>query len=888
VTQDRALARANARRRRRLVRRIAFAVIAVVILVPVLAISIFVARFDPNAYKPEIEQAVDKALGRQLALNGPLSLALSFTPTISAEDVALANPPGFSDPEMATLKRLDAQLSLLPLLGGRLAIRRIVLVQPVIAVEINRAGETNLSFAGAAAPRSTSPSPSPAPAAANTAQNVPRGRHVAIDVRAIRITDGKLSWQDDRTGRHGTLALASFTANSASDTAPMKLAATANYAGLPFTLSGQTGSLARLAGPLAGPGGNAPWPVQLAFTLGAAQASLDGNVADPAVLRGYQFHLQADLPALEALSPLFPGRKLPALHDVKLAANLADSGTNSGTKPGTVSPELSPEFSNVSIEAGKSDLGTIMPGLALSDLSFTAPALDQPCKLMLAGDLGATPFSVSATLGPPAALLPAGFGPPPPATPWPVAIQAAGAGANLAISGSVTRPESLAGASLAVSIQVPDLAALSPLAARKLPSLAQVSFSGQITDAETGWRQWVRLSDFTLTMPQGDLSGDATLALSGARPALTAALTSKRLDLDALRAAMKPAASGPAPAATAPPAPPPVPPSSESRSPARLIPDTPLPFAALRVADADLTLGVGSLITGGITYGNLAGKLVLKDGSLTLAPFGVQAPGGHVALTAAVNAAAETPPVSLTIDAPALALAPLLAAFGEPAEASGTVQLQARLSGAGNTAHAIASRLNGSLGVAMAGGSVSNDVIRHLLGSVLRTAQVPPALLGSGQSEVRCFAARFDATNGFVDLRTFLLETGRLTVTGGGGLALGQETLALRLDPSYQYGNGAISLPVRVNGTFLGPKIAPDVSGAISGSAKPNGLLAEILGALHGGSSNNVPDCGPALELARFGASGPAAPPPAPPPASGGKSAAPNNPLNLLRGLFHQ
>ncbi|HWA81164.1 MAG TPA: AsmA family protein [Acetobacteraceae bacterium] len=883
MTQEQELARANARRRRRRLRRIVFTVIVIVVLVPILAVGVFVARFDPNAYKPQIEQVVDQSLGRRLTLNGPLSLALSLTPTITAEDVALANPPGFSRPEMATLERLDAQLSLLPLLSGRLAIRRIVLVRPVIAVEINRAGETNLSFARQAASGAAPKGPPTAPTPANIGQGRPTGHPVAIDVRAIRITDGNLTWQDDRTGRHGALALASFTATTASSTAPMKLAAEANYAGMPLTLRGQTGPLARLAGASAESGGS-PWPVQLAFTLGTAQLSLDGMVADPAALRGYQVRLQAGLPALEALSPLFPGQKLPALHDVKLAANLTDSGTT----PRTTLPELS----DVSLEAGKSDLGTVMPGLTLSDLSFTAPALDQPCKLMLTGQVGTTPFSVSATLGPPAALLPAGFGPPLPAAPWPVAFQAAGAGANLAISGSVTEPRSLAGASLAVSAQVPDLAALSPLVMRTLPSFAQVSFSGQITDAETGWRQWVRLSDFTLTLPQGDLSGDATLALAGARPALTATLTSKRLDLDALRAAMKPAKSGPAPAATAPPAPPPVPPpvpsSSRGPSPVRLIPDTPLPFATLKAADADLTLSIGGLTTGGITYGNLAGKLVLKDGNLTLAPFGVQAPGGHVALTAAVNAAPQNPPVSLTIDAPALALSPLLKAFGLPAEASGTVQLQAHLSGAGSTPHAIASRLDGSLGVAMAGGSVNNDVIRSLLGSVLRAAEVPPALLGPGQSEVRCFAARFDSTNGFVDLRAFLLETGRLIITGGGGLALGQETLSLHLEPSYQYGSGAISLPVRVNGTFLDPKIAPDVGGAVNGVTKPNGLLAQILGALHGGPASNVPDCGPALALARFGAPGPAAPPPPPPPETGGKPAAPNNPLNLLRGLFHQ
>ncbi|HTU53238.1 MAG TPA: AsmA family protein, partial [Acetobacteraceae bacterium] len=787
-------------------------------------------------------------------------------PTISAEDVALANPPGFSRPEMATLKRLDIQAALLPLLGGRLAIRRVVLVQPVIALEIDRAGESNLSFvAPPAAARGTG-----APPAASGPS-----RPVAVDVRAIRITDGTLSWQDDRTGRHGTLSLGSFTATAASDTAPVVLAADARYAGLPFTLRGQTGPLSRLAARGAGP----PWPLRLAFAVGQATLSLDGSVADPAAGRGYRFGLQATLPALEALAPLLPGRKLPALHDVTLAADLADSGSGR------------PAISDLSLDVGASDLGTLEPGLTLTGLSFTAPALDQPCKLTLAGAVGKAPFSLDATLGPPAALLPAGFGPPPPATPWPVAIHAAAAGADLAISGTMTEPARLAGASLAVSLQVPDVAALAPLAGRPLPSLSQIVLSGQIADAETGWRQWVKISDFSLTVPQGDLSGEATLALAGARPSVSAALTSSKLDLDALKEAF--ATPGPAPGATpvAPPAPPPVPPPGVAEGPPGLIPATPIPFALLDAADADLTLGIQSLTVGRATYGNVAGKLALKDGHLTLDPFSFQGPGGHVALTASASApAANAPPqVGMTLNAPALALSPLLAAFGLPAEASGTIQVQARLSGAGTSPQAIAAGLNGAMGVAMAGGSVDNRVVTALLGSVLSAARVPPELLGSGQSQVRCFAGRLDFAGGTGTLGTLLLEASRLTLTGGGSLALGPETLALRLDPSYQYGANAISLPVRVGGTFLAPKVGPDVAGAVATAAKPEGALAQLLGALRGAPAAAVPACEPALALARFGQPGPAPPPAAPAPsAPSGKSGTPNSPLNLLRGLLHQ
>ena len=48
----------NALRRRRRIRRVVVAAVAVLVFGPIIAIAVFAARFDPNAYKPEIAAAV--------------------------------------------------------------------------------------------------------------------------------------------------------------------------------------------------------------------------------------------------------------------------------------------------------------------------------------------------------------------------------------------------------------------------------------------------------------------------------------------------------------------------------------------------------------------------------------------------------------------------------------------------------------------------------------------------------------------------------------------------------------------------------------------------------------------------------------------------------------
>ena len=60
--------------------------------------------------------------------------------------MSLANPPGFSRPQMATLKELDLKLALWPLLSKRVEIIRLDLVQPDILLERNAKGQPNWQF----------------------------------------------------------------------------------------------------------------------------------------------------------------------------------------------------------------------------------------------------------------------------------------------------------------------------------------------------------------------------------------------------------------------------------------------------------------------------------------------------------------------------------------------------------------------------------------------------------------------------------------------------------------------------------------------------------------------------------------------------------------------
>jgi len=65
---------------------------AIVCGVLAFAFAVFVLSFDVNQYRRPLEAAASKALGRTVTLSGPLTLAVSLSPTIAAEQIRIANP----------------------------------------------------------------------------------------------------------------------------------------------------------------------------------------------------------------------------------------------------------------------------------------------------------------------------------------------------------------------------------------------------------------------------------------------------------------------------------------------------------------------------------------------------------------------------------------------------------------------------------------------------------------------------------------------------------------------------------------------------------------------------------------------------------------------------
>jgi AsmA protein len=839
----------------------------VFVFLPLIGAAGFILSFNPNRYAPVFVHTIEAATGRPVTIGGPITLKLSLNPILSAQNVTLANPAGFPGANLAQTNRLEAQFSLLGLLSHRLDILSLTLVDPVIILSTNASGQTNWDLA----------TPSQPPGKAASGRAAISHRHYKIALEAVIIQNGEIIIQGNKPANTTTITAANLTGRAASASAPLQISGTAEYQGAHVTLTGTTGLIERFSGI-----GTGPWPVDITLGATGINAHVQGAVAHPRTGRGYDFQIQASAASLQAITNLLPSNALmlPPIQNIAISAHITDQGGNI------------PAINGLSITLGAANLSNLRPDLHLDNATLTMASLTQTVQLTASGTCGTMPLTITGTLGAPQLLIQAATAPPgaPPAASYPVAFQVQAGNTAFTVTGAVATPARLAGVALAINATIPNLSTLDPIAGLALPAWTNITLQTTLTDpGGQGLIDAIGLDGIAVTMDHAAFGGDLHFVF-GKTPNVQIALQGQSIDADALRAAFaKAPAAGTAPSATQAPTPP---------TPFLISTQT-LPLGWLRIASGDAQLAVTSLILNHATYTGLQAHAVLSNGVLTLQPVTGELPGGAVTAAATLDATKEPAAATLSISAPALALAPALQSLGLANTAQGTMQASVTATATGDSPHALAASLTGQLGFAMVNGIVDGALLDQLFGAMLRSIGLPADLAGAhGPVPVRCFALRLDAANGDGTIRTLTLDSNRLLIQGGGKINFGTEALGVILRPELRIGNDEAGVPVEIGGNFAAPTLAVAPKTALTDTVKaaiglpasviqqvvsPKTLVGSILNTVTQTPSADV--CPAALALGRLGQPGPAAPPP-PQPATADKATPITGPKNLLKILF--
>lgn len=483
-----------------------------------------------------------------------------------------------------------------------------------------------------------------------------------------------------------------------------------------------------------------------------------------------------------------------------------------GGAPG--GPTQLPVVRNVDIEDSqlvwRSGVTNDSKTIAIKSFTAAAASASSPIGIALDGSYNDNPIKAEGVVGAVGALMAN--------EPYPVDLTLEAGGAKAALKGSVAKPMQAAGIQMALSAEGQSLADLNGLAGATLPPLGPYSLAGNLSNPSGVYK----VDQLQLKMGGSALTGDASVALAGKRPNLTANLAATLIDLKDF--GVKPGgASGAAG-------------SAGGGGDGRIFPADPLPLGGLKVADATIRLTAQKFIKEPVTLENVALDLTLQDGKFVIKQLQSALGGGNFALSATVDSAKTPAPIALKITARQVEVGTLLQTLSvSDVLEGGKADLDLDVAGAGNSVREIMAGLNGKTDLAMGQGKINNRFAKIVLADLFNLI----ATGGSGDSSnLNCFVSRFDIKKGLATSTGLAADTNGAAIVGSGTINLATEGLKMRIDPKAKQTNLAnLAIPVNIGGTLAKPNVTPDAAALAQGAAgAAAGIVAGggVLGALAG------------------------------------------------------
>jgi AsmA protein len=166
-----------------------------IVIILLIAVVIAAPFFIPvDTVTAEVVSRVKAATGRDLKIGGKVSFSILPILGVEANDVSFSNPAGAGSPDMAKFAKLQVALKFWPLLRKQVEVDKLVLVNPVIALEVNKQGRPNWQFGEKPAATTPARPGQPAPAAGAG------GGIGEITLEDVRLENGQISYLDQRSG----------------------------------------------------------------------------------------------------------------------------------------------------------------------------------------------------------------------------------------------------------------------------------------------------------------------------------------------------------------------------------------------------------------------------------------------------------------------------------------------------------------------------------------------------------------------------------------------------------------------------------------------------------------------------------------------------------------
>lgn len=322
---------------------------AIAVLSSILAVYAILSSIDFNRLKPLLTQVVKQEIGRDLVIHGAIDLKLGLRPSLVMDDILLQNAPWASRPEMVKIKRLEASISVMPLLKRDIRITRLILIEPDVVLETDKSGKWNFEFEKPNAPTQKDTPPQ--------SFSLPR-----MAFHQVQVAKGRVSYRDGATGELYSLSIERFTVISEGIDSPVALTFNGSYRDKPLQLSGTVGSLLLLKEPGKG------YPVDMTVKALGTELKVEGTIQDVLKLEGLALKTSAEVQSTSEIAKFLyktmpmefgplrasvaisdAGDTTYKLSDLKISSKAGDAGGDLVINLGAGRPKLTGSIASQSL-----------------------------------------------------------------------------------------------------------------------------------------------------------------------------------------------------------------------------------------------------------------------------------------------------------------------------------------------------------------------------------------------------------------------------------------------------------------------------------------------------------------------------------------------------------
>ncbi len=334
-------------------KRVLVAVGAVVVLLGV-ALFIAVSTLDPRTVATTLAARIKNDTGRELTF-GEVEIKLLPRPALIVSDLRFANAAWGSQPVMASIDRVRADIGVAALLSGQVRVNRIAVSDASLLLETDAQGNGNWVMGA---------SSGTLPAWLSR-----------LEIDSLTLRPYLFTYRDGATGETTRFTLDMATLEAPTAGAPIRFNVQGQYAGASVAVKGSVGGIAALLA-------NGPaYPVEVEATVAGAVFTVRGTVDQPLDAGTLNLALNAQGPELAALAKL-AGKEVRPLGAFRAAANLTGL-------PGA------PVFSAIDVEAGAPESIGLTASGSIEDtapgsgrFAWTTPGLDVKVQGTQLHDLG--------------------------------------------------------------------------------------------------------------------------------------------------------------------------------------------------------------------------------------------------------------------------------------------------------------------------------------------------------------------------------------------------------------------------------------------------------------------------------------------------------------------